>query len=341
MKKISFEPTRHIPACKIRGRLISAYDFLPRLRKLCLSLGFNDPVIGKLGKLPPPSEMSVNNNLFRPHSLSPERGSGRDRIVILSTMIPYEQNWGAYSGLPGQHFPGKSGAEIDETPSDFILPYLKQYQFAQRNIRLGCDKAGNFSVTLPEYLVCEKENTNGKNLRVLIEKIAKPNADGQFVPLSVSGPLVTFSLASHFHHAIGEEKFPKAGVFKPIGEYLSAELFNFFNLSETVHRSNPFSAMLLPLLPWILTHKTPHLAATLVHLQTIFLSVCETFTATGPDDLRNLLCVAGLDINMRGFRGRTERYFVPWQACWKRHGYCYDNIYPLQQEDLFVALRNL
>jgi len=67
----------------------------------------------------------------------------------------------------------------------------------------------------------------------------------------------------------------------------------------------------------------------------------ELFTATGSDDLRNLLCVAGLDIDMKGFRGRTERYFVPWQACWKRHGYCCGNIYPLLQNELYVALMNV
>ena len=286
--------------------------------------------------------MSVNNNLLRSRSLSPESSDGRDRIVILSTMIPYEQNWGGYSGLPGQHFPGQSRSGMDETPSDFILPYLKQYQFAQTHIHLGRDKSGRFVVTLPDYLVWGKENNDGKNLRVIIEKIAEPNADGHFVPLVVSGPLVTFSLASHFLQAIDEKQFPwKAGVLNSIGEHLSEELFYFVRPSEPAHDSNPFSAMLFPLMPWIVAHRTPHFASTLVHLQTNFLRVCETFAATGPDDLRNLLCVAGLDIDMRGFRGRTERYIVPWQACWKRHGYCYGNIYPLHQDDLLVALKNI
>jgi hypothetical protein len=341
MKSIPFNPAPHIPACKIRGRLISAYDFLPRLKKLCLSLGFNDPVIRKLGKLPPPSEMSVNKDILCSRSLPNKRSNGRDRIIILSTKISYEQNWGGYSGLPNQHFQERSETEMYETLSDYILPYLKQYQFAQTKIHLGCDKADKFVATLPDHMVWGKESNDGISLRILIEKIAEPNAEGQFVPLDVSGPLVTFSLAPKFHQDISEEKFPwKVGVFKSIGEHLRAELFHFVNSSEKVHDSNPYSAMLLPLMPWVVTHKTPHLAATLVHLQTNFLSVSETFTATGPDDLRNLLCVTGLDIDMRGFRGRTERYFVPWQACWKRHGYCYGNIYPLQQDDLLVALKN-
>ena len=94
------------------------------------------------------------------------------------------------------------------------------------------------------------------------------------------------------------------------------------------------------MMPWIVAHKTPHLAATLVYLQSGFSGICETFTATGSEDLRNLICVSGLEIDMKGFRGRKERYFVPWQACWKRHGHCYGNIYPLLQDDLLVALMN-
>jgi hypothetical protein len=342
MKSIFSEPAPNIPSCKIRGRLIAAYDFLPRLEKLCLALGFNNPNIRKFGELSPFSEVSINDNLLSSSSLPYERSDGRDRVIMLSTMIPYEQNWGGYSGLPGQHFHGNCGARMDKTPSDFILPYLKQYQFAQAHIHLGRDKSGRFVVTLPDYLVWDKANNVAKDLRVIIEKIAEPNADGQFVPLVVSGPLVTFPLASQFLEAIDEKQFPwKARVLNSIGEHLSAEMFYFIPPSETVHDSNPYSVALLPLMPWIVTHNTPHLAATLVHLQTNFLSVSKAFTSTGSDDLRNLLCVAGLNIDMRGFRGRTERYFVPWQACWKRHGYSYDNIYPLHQDDLLVALNNM
>ncbi len=330
MKPISFGPAAHVPSCKIRGRLISAYDFLPRLKKLCLSLGFNNPIIGKLGKLPPPSEISVNNNLLHFHSLPHERSDGRDRIIILSTMVPYEQNWGGYSGLPGQHVLDRSGTGVDKTPSDFILPYLKQYQFAQTHIHLGCNKSGKFVVVLPDYLVWDKQNDDRKSLRVIIEKIAEPNADGQFIPLSVSGSHVTFPLASQFRQDLDQKNFQwKTGSFNAIGEHLSAELFSFVLPPEPGHGSHPFSAVLFPQMPWIVAHKTPHFAATLVHLQNNLSSVSEAFAATGPDDLRNLFCVAGLDIDMRGFRGRTERYFVPWQAYWKRHGACYGNIYPL------------
>lgn len=326
MKSVAPELPPQIPSCKIRGRLMPACDFLPRLKKLCLSLGFNNPSIVRSDKLAS-SEVHLADD-------------GHDRIVILSTMISYEQNWGGYSGLPGQHCREKSCDGPNETPSDFILPFLHQYRFAQSHIHLGRDSTGRCVVMLPDFLVQGREDGES-GLRVMIEKIAEPNANGQIEPLVASGSLLTFAVSARFCQALGNGIFPvKPGVFTPIGEYLVPELFRFVGAAEPVHRFSPFSTILLPKMPWIVTHKTPHLAATLLHLQTIFLREADAFAATGPEDLRNLLCVAGLDIDMSGFRGRKERYFVPWQACWKRHGYCYGNIYPLLQDDLIVALMN-
>ncbi len=341
MKSVTSAPVSHVPSCKISGRLIPAYDFLPQLKNLCLSLGFNNPIISRSAKLVPHPQKSLSGispgSFSGPHEILDQR----DHIIILSTMVPYDQSWGGFSGLPGQHFGEKLGAGIGVTPSDFILPYLKRYQFAQTHMRLGCDSTGKFLVTLPESLLSSDEGDDGITLRVIVEKIAEPNMKGQLDPLVVSGSFVTFPLAVHLRESMDDKKISwQPGRFIPIGEHLTPELFHFLSPSAPDSNASPFSTMLLPMMPWIVTHRTPYLAATLIHLQTNFLREHETFVATGPNDLRNLLCVAGLDIDMRGFRGRKEHYFVPWQACWKRHGYCYDNIYPLLQDDLFVALMN-
>lgn len=341
MKPFSSEPVPQIPRCNIHGRLISAYDFLPRLKKLCSALGFNNPIIEKRGHLPLPLEVCDNNYLPRSHPRPVAQDDGRDQIIILSTTVPYEQSWGGYNGLPGQFFRMQSSTRQEETPSDFIRPYLQQYQCAREHIHVGSDNSGNYIVTLPDYLISGQKYDGGKNLKVILEKIARPSTEGQYFPLSVSGPIVTFALGSYLRDALGDKLFMwKSGMLHQIGDYLHAEMFRFDQPTGETHNSNPFAAMLFPRLPWIVTHKTPHLAATLVHLQTNFAKISETFAATGTDDLRNRLCVAGLDIDMRGFRGRSEGYFVPWQACWKRNGYCYDNIYPLEQDDLLVALNS-
>jgi len=342
MKSIASEPVPQIPSCKIRGRLIPAYDFLPRLKKLCLSLGFNNPNITKSAKLLA-AEGSGSN--FSSGSLPGIDGEiqGPDAIVVLSSKVPYEQNWGGYSGLPEQYLRENYEGKPEETPADFILPYLRQYQFAQSHIHLSFDNAGRVLLSLPNFLasdlVGKKEESQGITLKIKIEEIAEANADGLFQPVHVSGSLLSFSVAAHFRHALDTINFPlKTGRTTPIGEYLSPELFQFIEPSEPVR--SPFAALLRPMIPWIVTHRTPHLAATLLYLQKNFTREREMFTATGPNDLRNLLCVAGLDIDMKGFRGRKESYFVPWQACWKRHGHCYGDIYPLLQDDLFVALMN-
>ena len=340
MKSIASGPVPQIPSCKIRGRLIPAYDFLPRLKKLCLSLGFNNPTLTKSGKLALPDESS--SNFANGAAPGPDGAiAGPDAIVVLSTKVSYEQNWGGYSGLPEQYFREKLGGKAEETPADFILPYLQQYQFAQTHIHLSTDEAGRILITVPEHLLTKKEDEQGYHLKLKIAEIAEHNPEGLFSPLHVTGPHLTFVVALHSRQALDAKSFPwNTNRTMPIGEYLSPELLDCSEPSTTVGSRSPFAALLLPMMPWIVSHKTPHLAATLVHLQRNFSRESEMFAATGPNDFRNLLCVAGLDIDMKGFRGRKESYFVPWQACWKRHGHCYGDIYPLLQDDLFVALMN-
>lgn len=333
MTSIVAGPVPPIPTCKIRGRLIPAYDFLPRLQRLCLSLGFNNPRVIKSGRLAPPHENSG--------SLAKTAEPGADAIVVLSTKVPYEPNWGSYKGLPEQYLREKNGAEPDETPADFILPYLQQYHQAQRQMHLGVDTGGKAHITLPESLVKNEKPSQGCRLRIKIEAIAEPNINGGYEPLQTAGAFVTFAITSRFKQALDGVDFPwKSGLAMPIGAHLSPEVFDFIEPWEADAGGNSFASLLGPMMPWIVVHKTPHLAATLVHLQHNFARERELFAASGDHDLRNLLCVAGLDIDMKGFRGRKESYFVPWQACWKRQGHCYSDIYPLLQDDLFVALMN-
>jgi len=332
MKLVTSEPLPHIPSCKIRGRLIPAYAFLPRLQKLCVSLGFNDPIVTK-------SDEAVKNlaALLSPGSVQDGKAAA-DHVIILSARLAYNQDWGAYTGLPGLQFRLVCGTEASATPADFIVPYVSQYHFAQAHIHLGCDRTGKPVVTLPDSLVWGHYTTGGVGLQIEIARIAEPGATPKRARSS-AGTLITYSLAPQFRQTLDEKNFFwQPGVFSPIGEHLTPELFTFTGDSWQAD-SSPFPEV-LAMMPWIVAHTTPHLAATLVHLRTGFSGVCQAFAATGQGDLRNLICVAGLEIDMRGYRGRNERYYVPWQACWKRHGFSYGNIYPLLQDDLFVALMN-
>jgi hypothetical protein len=156
MKSDALDLPPQIPECNIRGRLLPTSDFIPRLKKICLSLGFNDPKIVRLGNKTDSSEPQFVNN-------------GGDCIVILSAMIPYEPNWGGYSGLPGQQYRKNSCYDQIEMPSDFIIPFLQEYRFAQSQIRLGRDSAGKCIVMLPDFLVQGRDDDDGSGLRVIIE----------------------------------------------------------------------------------------------------------------------------------------------------------------------------
>jgi len=330
-----------IPVCHIQNRLVSSYDFFPRLQKLCSGLGFNNARMERTAGRFASGGTSENNTSGKFFSDLSQDDEASDRIIILSTTVPYEQSWGGYDGLPGLYYSQQTARSTDETPSDFIRPYLQQYQFAQEHIFWGYDEAGECVVQVPESLLGKREDILGNLLQVNIAQIAASNSEGLFTPLSTSGHLVTFPLASGLSDAMAAVRDSRQrGRLQPIGSHLRPDLFQFSHTRNDANQGNAFAATLFPMLPWIVTHKTPHLAAALVILQLKFAKIRDMLAATGTDDTRNILCVVGLDIDMRGFRGRPEGYFVPWQACWKRNGHCYDNIYPLDKDDLLVALKN-
>lgn len=333
MKQKHHDPL-HIPNCKIRGRLIPACEFLPRLRTLCLSLGFTNPIVTKSGV----DARNLGERLSLGFRSSPDDAWGaQDHIVILAAMIPYEQKWGGYTGLPGQLSGDGAGAGPSTTLAGFIDPYVRQYQFAREQIHLGCDSTGRPVVTLPEAFVTGKAGPAGIGLRVDLAMMAEPGWSLQELHAS-AGSRVSVPLSDGFRKTLDEREFSwQPGAYRAIGDSLTAEIFAFTGQSQADPSSFP---EVHAAIPRIVVDRNPHLMATLIHLQSGFSGVCETFAGTGQDDRRNLICVAGLEIDMKGFRGRKERFYVPWQACWKRYGHCYGNIYPLHQDDLLVALMN-
>jgi hypothetical protein len=328
-------PSHRIPSCKIRGRLIPVGEFLPRLRTLCSSLGFNNPIVTRSSE----SVANLADRLKLGFRSSQDVAYGeQDHIIILAARLPYEQDWGAYSGLPGQQYRLDQPQPQFSTPAEFIIPFVRQYHYAQTHIHLGCDSGGKPVAILPDALVSGKTGRDGIGLKVDIDRIAEPGTTRTLSP-SAAGTMVTFTLAALFQQTLADQEGAwQPGVFTPIGQHLAPELFTFIGKLSSIEP--PPYPEVAAIMPWIVSHKTPPLAATLVHLRQDFAGVRETMAATGTDDQRNLICIVGLEIDMKGFRGRKERYIVPWRACWKRHGHCYGNIFPLLQDDLFVALMN-
>lgn len=332
-----------LPSCNIKGRLIPYGEFLPRLKNYCLSLGFREPAV--IAPEPSVAEetMSVENTALY---LATKKTTwpGNDSVIILSTRVPYEPSWGVYSGLPRPLIHERINHRSEDTTSSFIAPYLVQYLYAQKHIYLACKETDQYLITLPSDLVNSEASNQCKNLKIRLDKIVELDKNGDIYPVFVSDSFVSYRLSEQFLHFLSDNHFSwKAGKVQRISKFLTAELFDF----EDVQQSNDsddststFVETLLPVMNRIVTHTNPQLLAAIIHLKSEFSkAVSDAIRANGARASENVLCIAGLDIDVAAFRGRGKRYFVPWAAYWHQGGIQQDNTdKQLEQDDLFVAL---
>lgn len=82
----------------------------------------------------------------------------------------------------------------------------------------------------------------------------------------------------------------------------------------------------------------PNLRAAETHLRQEFSRAITTFVAERRAGSGNMLCLAGLHIDMSEFREHGEHYFVPWKAYLDTTGANFGEKHTLGQDELFVRL---
>ncbi len=332
-------------SCAINGRLIPYDEFIPRLKNFCLSLGFKNNFSMTPENLP----IQKCHDPCCPAENFPGSAE-QDAVIILSTKVPYEPSWGVYGGLPRPLIHERTHCQTEGTVSHFIAPYLLRYQFAQNHVYLTCKKAGIYHVTLPADLVGGGTKNGGKNLKIRLDKFTDPDENGNFVPIMAADSFVSFPLSKQFLLYLHDNNFSwKKGKVQRIGALLTADLFAFKEIAQSASgnsdggnggTTSTFIKTLLPAMNRIVTHANPQLRAAVLHLKNEFTRlVDEILNTQGERKSANLLCIAGLDIDVAPFKGRGKRYFVPWAAYCQRGGRQDDDSRNrLQQDDLFVAL---
>ena len=329
------------PSCHIRGRMIPYGEFLPRLKNYCHSLGFRKPIVTITEPSVELETMSVEHPPF-----SEENNPGspvNDSVIILSARVPYEPSWGVYSGLPRPLIHETNCCRTEGTISNFIAPYLGLYRFAQKHIYLTCHERDQYLIVLPSDLINGGKMSEGKNLKILLDKIIEPDEKGFFSSHSVSDSFISFPLSAQFLDLISDNGFSwNVGKIQKIGSFLAADLFMFEDIQQPIDchgGKSPFVETLLPFMNRIVTDANPQLLAATIHLQSEFSRAIDDMLHThGEKDSENLLCIAGLDIDAAAFREKGEHYFVPWTAFLQQGGRDDNPVNPLEQDDLFVAL---
>lgn len=307
---------------KIQGRMIPYDEFTARLKNLCSTLGFK-----VLQLVPPGPDKGV------------EAMGGDDSVIIVSNRVEYNPRWGNYGGLPQRLRHGHGTTAAKQTTSSFIAPYLRQYRLAQKQIFLSHTRDDRYQITLPGKFLPQHQDAESSCLKVDLAKIAQANEQGQCVPAATTGPMVTYDLSVEFLQSLGAQRYGwKQGTNYAIGTYLSSGFFTFHGLDQDNVQENSFAAVLLPCMTQIVTHKTPNLWAAELHLQQEFAQTVKRCHSSGRDIPKNVLCIAGLDIDMTAYNGSEKHYFVPWKAHLERSGKQGGVACPVGQDELFVTL---
>ncbi len=313
---------------KIRGRMISSAEFPHRLKNLSASLGIGSA--------------NIRTSTWPAAGGAAEQvrcGAGENAVYVLSTKVRYNPNWGGFSGLPRLLDKSKTKNSLTTTPADFIAPFLNLYREAQENIFISQTTQGQCLITLPENMPVGEGSGSKYRFNLHLERIVQPDSAGDPQPILMSGNQHSFVVSADFQQTVaGLLNEWMRGRKLAIGNYLESRLFSFEASGSDIDGDNPYTETILPYLAEIVTHPTPNLRAAEIHLQQIFMRNMKRLTSEGGTSSRNLLCIAGLDIDMTAFTGEEEHYFVPWQAYVTLGGKESGKEYFLAQDDLFMQL---
>ena len=313
---------------KIKGRLMPQKEFSTRLQSMCNTLGFENVKMEKTSNL---EILDCFSDILKDVSR-------RDAVIVLSCRVQYNPNWGGLCGHP-QLLTRMKTAKNELCPAGFLAPFLQQYSFAQEHIYLTETQQGNQLITLPTSFLNNDEERQGSKLIIALDKVAEPDDNGAIIPVSTSGSRLSYSLSSNLRQTLDAQNFDwKPGRSIPIGRYLNSQLFSFTSAEQANDQNHSFSSTLFPYLRQIVTHRTPHLRAAEIHLRQQFSRVIALLTNERQTTFPNLLCLAGLDIDMTPFAGHDEKFFVPWKAYMERVDGNGSEKFSLDQDDLFVRL---
>lgn len=317
---------------KIKGRMISYEDFPRRLNNLTASLGIGAATIRT-------SNIPVSIWSMGDGAEQMKRCQGENAVYVLSTKVRYNPSWGGCSGLPRLLDNNISKKSSDGTPAEFIAPFLRLYRFAQENIFLSQTLQGQCLITLPETLVAGGGEGSNCKMKLHLDRMVEPAQDGNLHPLLISGNLHTYEASAGFSRTVAVLTNDRLqGRKVSIGQYLVSALVSFDMVVDKIDSGNPYIETILPYINEIVTHQTPNLRAAEIHLQQMFIRDTARLAAECRRSSGNLLCIAGLDIDMTAFTGEEEHYFVPWQAYVTLSGKTRVKEYSLAQDELFVQL---
>ena len=350
---------REIAPFTVDGMALPYPEFVPRLYNLCMTLGF------RKGLIMPSRAFCSDENQGLPIILltkhfgtfpfnhgrvggivatdrhGPHAHHGEDAVIVQASHVGYDPETGAYGKCTRPKMEGLYVSDSCGKITHVITHYLEEYKFAQKRIFLHRDDTGKHLITAKNSFIDFDAHPVKNGLVLRLENIAKISDNGAITPVTALSTAHTYEVSENFRQEIDAKGYTwKTGEGEDIGKYLTADLFYFREDFHETDEAILLERNLIEFMPTIVTSRNPSLRAAKINIQREFARTVESVRRGTEYKGKNLLYVAGLNIDISEFEGHpATTYFVPWAAHIQLKGGTPDEyLHPLEQERLFALL---
>ncbi len=350
---------REVAPFKVNGLAIPYPEFVSRLYNLCIELGF------RKGLIMPSRAFCSDENQGLPIILltkhfgtfpfnhgrvggivavdrhGPHSHHGEDLMILQASHVGYDPNSGVYGKYNRPQMEDRCQSDSCGKLIHVITPYLEQYHFARDRIFLHKDDNDRSLITVKNSFIDFGSHPVVQGLVLRLDNIVKEDSMGVIRPLTSGCTTQTYQVSDSFKQRLADHKYTwHSGKGQSIGDLLLADLFYFREDFHETDDSILLERNLIEFMPDIVSAKFPALRAAKTNIQLEFARVVESIRRSDDYKGRNLLYVAGLNIDISANEDLPViNYFVPWAAHVQlKGGTPSEYTHPLEQDKLFAKL---
>ncbi len=350
---------REVAPFKVDDLAIPYPEFVPRLYNLCMELGF------RKGLIMPSRAFCSDENQGLPIILltkhfgtfpfnhgrvggivavdrhGPHSQHGEDLMILQASHVGYDPHSGEYGIYNRPQMEDRCLSDSCGKLIHVITPYLEQYLFARDRIFLHKDDNDHYLITVKNSFIDFGSHPVVQGLVLRLNNIVEEDSMGIIRPFTSGCTTQTYIISESFKQRLNDLNYTwHSGEGQSIGNLLSADLFYF---REDFHETDDAILLernLIEFMPDIVSAKFPALRAAKTNIQLEFARVVESIRRSDDFKGRNLLYVAGLNIDISASEEVPEmNYFVPWAAHVQlKDGTPTEYTHPLEQDKIFTKL---
>jgi hypothetical protein len=274
----------------------------------------------------------------------PHSHHGDDLVILQASHVGYDPDTGEYGTYRRPQMSGKVLSVSCGKLTHVITPYLDQYLFARKRIFLYKDDQGRCLITAKNLFIDFGSHPVEKGLVLKLSNIVDQDNQGIIRPVATASTTQSYEVSEQFKQRLDKSGYQwQGGPGKSIGQLLTSDLFYFKEDFHETGDSILLEKNLLEFMPDIVSAKYPALRVAKTSIQLEFARVVQSIRREESYLNRNLLYVAGLNIDIPEYEGYPQTtYFAPWAAHVQLEGGTPSRyIHPLEQVELFTKLMGL